>query len=172
MIRLTIIGPSYSGKSTFVRFLLGIPFGEKEESSIGTCYCRGKFLDHGVETEYEIWDTLGYERYMSLVPFYLRATHFVVIVVDLTDDDCVSEAKRFLQIAQSTDLENNKHYMIIGTKNDRMDWEKGDEKLNALMELAESTNANFVDVSFKTGSNTDMLLSLCTEELVKINSSL
>ena len=169
-IKVCIIGPKESGKTTFLGLLLGNPFDEIYQQTFGSTYTVGKFSVHGVQTEYDIWDVAGDERYATLIPMFLRNANLFVIVADLTSDEYISDVKKFLDIAKDTANVNNPRYLVIASKNDLVEWKVADEKIKELIKFAEGINANFVDVSFKTKSNTEMLLSLYNDELVEIDA--
>ena len=58
--------------------------------SLKSCLFPASFIQRvmtldDVELHFQIWDTAGQEKYLSLIPMYLRGAQVALVVFDVTD---------------------------------------------------------------------------------------
>ena len=95
--KIVILGDSAVGKTSILLRYLFDKFKVTSESTIGAAYSSKLFIDkEGNKEKIEFWDTAGQERYKSLVPMYYRDAHGALIVYDITNEQSIKEAHRWL----------------------------------------------------------------------------
>ena len=65
----------------------------------------------------QLWDTAGQERFKSLIPGYLRDSHAIFLVYDITDKESVENLSGWIDYVKEHRGDDVKTF-IIGNKND------------------------------------------------------
>jgi small GTP-binding protein len=82
-LKCVLLGPSGSGKTAFATQLVKKTFDSQYTSTIGAGFSKYKHTDdHSID----IWDTAGHQRYMALLPMYLRGANFILLFVNPTSN--------------------------------------------------------------------------------------
>ena len=79
-----------------------------------------------------IWDCGGQEKLRSTWRYYYKGTQAVIFVVDCSDRERISEAKRELQRLVAEELLQDISLLVIANKQDMPDALSGDELTEAL----------------------------------------
>lgn len=116
-IKIILLGESKVGKTNLINTYFDKPFLEE----LGrTEQCDG--LKREVEINNKrftihIWDTVGNEVYRSLAKNYLRNTHIVIFVYDITRKDTFYELNYWINLV-TEELGDNIVFGLAGNKND------------------------------------------------------
>lgn len=106
------------------------------------------------EAQLSIWDTAGQERFHSLGPIYYRNANGAILVYDITDRPSFERVRKWTKELRKMVGDRNKICLIIvGNKLDlsRHRTVEAEEAKH----YAKSVDANFIEVSAKTGSGID-----------------
>eukprot|EP00956_Cyclotella_meneghiniana_P028729 scaffold67766_cov52-Cyclotella_meneghiniana.AAC.10 len=102
------------------------------------------------EAYLSIWDTAGQERFHSLGPIYYRNANGAILVYDITDTSTFSRVQKWVkELRRMVGDHNTICLIIVGNKSDLSRQRAVDEKDASA--YAKSVNANFMEVSAKTG---------------------
>ena len=113
-LKLTTLGETSTGKTSIVFRLLKNYF-VTTESTIGA-----SFMTYNNENiRYEIWDTAGGERFMSLVSMYFRYSDIVVLVYDLDNLSSVDRLQYYFD--KLNNITTHFDVIVIGNKLDLID---------------------------------------------------
>ncbi|KAJ5074050.1 hypothetical protein M0811_00678 [Anaeramoeba ignava] len=148
--KIVLIGDSSVGKSSILHQFCDNQFMEKRSPTTGIDF---RFSEATLETnvaKLQIWDTAGQERYRSIAGFYYRNSHGVMIIYDITQKSSFQSIPQWIDTV-SKDAPPDISKMIVGNKIDLEEYRQI-ESLEG-NELADYMNADFEEVSAKTGEN-------------------
>ena len=86
--KFVFIGPEKVGKSNIIERLLGNDFNEKSSSTNGASYANVSLELEGCSFDFDLWDSAGNEKYISLTKFFLsgiKGINGIFAVYDITD---------------------------------------------------------------------------------------
>ena len=162
-IKITIIGDAHVGKSSIVRRVTFDNFSENERSTVGAAFCSKTYRNR----KYHIWDTAGQERYAALVPLYLSGASIIILVYDVT---CSFSFQRIGEywlpyVRENLRLRDDDPLpmmFLIGNKVDIADTIPGARVVSEKQgkELAAEHAMGFVEVSARTGLNSDSIMEV------------
>jgi small GTP-binding protein len=171
-LKFTIVGESSTGKTSIIHRLLHDDF-TITESTIGASFLTYDYND----IKYEIWDTAGGERFMTLVPMYFRNSDVIAMVFDLSNLSSIDKLKYYFD--KLRDFDNDFRVIIIGNKSDLITESKLNKNKMIIEEkIKQFSNGiqiiEFICISAKTGNNFDkfkFLLFQYGEELKLLKES-
>jgi Ras-related protein Rab-5C len=108
--KCVLLGSYNSGKTSIINQIINNKFQVYTTSTVGALYSAKILPTSKGNVQLDIWDTAGQDRYDSIVPMYYRGADYIVIVYDITNLASFEKAKKWVNIIQSSDLDN---YMII-----------------------------------------------------------
>lgn len=82
--KAVIVGDVAVGKSSFIQRLTENKFKDSYEPSIGVDFSSKVIKFKSTFFKFQFWDTAGQEKYKSLIPSYLRGSHIVYVMYDIT----------------------------------------------------------------------------------------
>ena len=112
-----------------------------------------------------IWDTAGQEKYRSMTRDYLRNSHGVFLVFDLSNKKSFDSLNLWLGEINNSDINKNYVKMLIGSKSDFKQKEVDKETAK---KFAEENNMKYLEVSAKDGINIESMFEMMGIECVKI----
>ena len=118
--------------------------------------------------QFQIWDTAGQEKYMALIPMYLRGAKVALVVFDVTDNRSFDDVEKWLELLD-THTECY-HKVLVANKSDLT------AKVSMLRAeiFAIEHEMDFIQTSAKTGLNIEKMFSkigAVVVEKVKLESS-
>ena len=173
-VKLVTLGESGVGKSSLILQAVKGQFHEVPMPTIGAAFLNkevklegekevnvegGKeVMMQGEKVEFDIWDTVGQERFHSILPLYYRGANAAIIVYNITKRDTFERAKEWVE-----ELERNtsKDIVIafIGNKVDLA--ESRNVTYDEVKTYAEDNQLILMETSAKTALNVDnMFLSI------------
>lgn len=160
--KLTVVGDAGVGKTSFVSRAIRNVFSDSTDATIGAAFST--YLHKDIKTHecnrYQIWDTAGQERYQALIPMYLRDSHIVCIVYDITNKSSINNiANHWIHFI----IKNTKdpHLILIGNKCDLDDkstvLSSYNNTIHQATQLAEEYGLTHFLTSVKTGKNVNKI---------------
>uniref|UniRef100_UPI00358EFF2B ras-related protein Rab5-like isoform X3 n=1 Tax=Myxine glutinosa TaxID=7769 RepID=UPI00358EFF2B len=149
-LRLVLLGDTVVGKSSLALRFVQDKFVESLKNMPGAAFltkdiCLGRSL-----IRYEIWDTVGQERFNSLAPIYYRNAQAAIIAYDISNKESFDRAKRWLREL----LEQRWPDMVMALVGNKTDLDNRRAVSNEEAgEYAREQNILFMEVSAKTGAN-------------------
>ena len=145
--KIIFVGDANVGKTTIISRIMGNPFNEVYEPSIGVDFMSKniKYKDQNIKLQ--MWDTAGQEKYKGLIPSYVRNSSIVFLVYDISiksSFDNISKWITFIRNIENTTL------VLCGNKIDLSNREVSKEEGEA---LAQKEGISFYEVSAKTEEN-------------------
>ena len=143
-------------------------FHPTHTSTLAASFVQRSLFLNDVEVQFQIWDTAGQEKYMSLIPMYLRGAKVALVVFDVTDNKSFEDVERWLELLDT--YTECYHKVLVANKSDLT------AKVSMLRAeiFAIEREMDFVQTSAKTGLNIDKLFSnigTVVVDKVKLESS-
>jgi small GTP-binding protein len=162
--KITLVGRSGVGKSSFAIRLTRDTFHEDCEATIGASFLT-KIIHLNQNKspssiQLQIWDTAGQERYHSLVPMYTRNSSIVLLC---TDSPHIKDLQEDLKTYRLNDL--SMQIFIVITKMDQMDH----KDFRELQLWADDMQYPMYFISSKTGDGISLLTAAIQDECLKLN---
>ena len=114
-----------------------------------------------------LWDTAGQEKFKSLIPSYIKDSHAIVVVYDLTNRESFLSVERW--IAEARDLRDQDAKIVLaGNKADLVSDEVVDENFTGIgrrvsaeegQAFAETHSVDFFEISALAGTNVHALFN-------------
>jgi len=129
LFKLLIIGPEYSGKSSFVDNICNNHFSQLYEPTIGVEYSSTVVsIFNRLRIKCQFWDTAGKRVFIPIVERYYKGVAGIFIVIDISDPECIKQIEywigHFLKYKDGDPV-----VMIVGNKIDKkkkyLDLEQG-----------------------------------------------
>lgn len=168
IIKVTVIGDSNAGKSSFVRRIVSNTFTTNTGlNTIGIDFESTVITHNGERYKLQIWDTAGQERFRSIISSYFRNTNVILVFFDVTSKESFLNIDYWLNMA----YDNSTNVILIGNKCDM------DYKMN-LKEISNYVNKKkvpYFETSAKTNYNiktvTDYIISTIVENNIDLKKA-
>ena len=144
------IGPEKVGKSNIIERLSGNDFNENSSPTLTSSYANVSLELEGCSFHFNLWDSAGNEKFISLTKIFLRDIKGVFAVYDITDKSSFDKVDKYIELLKEVDADNVPK-ILIGNKCDLMDkrkvtFEEGELK-------AKKYGAYFIETSALSGEN-------------------
>lgn len=103
VLKIVALASAAAGsKTSLIQRWVKDEFSEMVDSTIGASFFFKVVSLQGYTVKYEIWDTAGQHRFMSMSPMYIRGADVVLLGYDITDDSSWKQVEEWLQMANKT----------------------------------------------------------------------
>jgi small GTP-binding protein len=167
--KVVFLGEGRVGKTSIGRRWAEDRFDQTTRSTVAAAFFqKSTTTKDGRTINIMLWDTAGQEEYHSLAPIYYKDAHAALLVFSCIDQgsfDCMIQWKNELVSSRGEDIKlvvvANK---IDVTKDRCIKSEQGEG-------IAQTINAQYFEVSAKTGQGIDLLFAHVAEILSKLPTS-
>ncbi len=145
--KITLIGESSVGKTSFIKQYISETFLQEEKSTIGG-EREYKIIEvNGEKIRLCFWDTAGQEKFRSLSRIFINKSNIVIFVYDITQKDSFEKIK---EIWYPTTIEilgnDNVVYGIAANKcdlyeNEEVKYEEGEAYAKSINAIIKETTA-------------------------------
>ena len=96
-IKVVLVGESGVGKTSIISQFTTHNFDPHHETSLSAQFITKivEFADIGKSIKFDIWDTVGQEKYRALAEIFYRDAKVIVFVYDITTDFSFQELKKY-----------------------------------------------------------------------------
>lgn len=166
-IKLVFLGDSNVGKTSIIHRFCENKFEENGIVSTIAVAFKNKFLkiDSYTQVNMNIWDTAGQEKYRSMTRDYLRNSHGVFLVFDLSNKKSFDSLNLWLGEINNSDINKNYVKMLIGNKLDSKTKEVDKETAK---KFGEENDMKYLEVSAKDGINIESMFEMMGTACAKI----
>ena len=163
-LKIVIVGQSSVGKTALINQYMNKIFIDAAITTIGT----DKFIKvekiNDIEIKLNIWDTAGQERFRSLSPLFLKGSHIVIMVYDITNKDSFDELETFWK----EKIKDNTNNIILGLAANKSDlYEREVVTIEEGKEFAKDCKAFFYESCAKNYDTTRQMFIYAVEEYVE-----
>ena len=156
-IKVVLVGESGVGKTSIISQFVSKKFDPHRESSLSAQFVSKnvQFSDLGKEIKFDIWDTVGQEKYRSLAKIFYKDAKVIVFVYDITTEYSFNELKNYWYEETKSNSDGNPIFAVVGNKIDLYQNQKVSN--NDGKEFAEKIGAIFQTTSALSDSGINTL---------------
>ena len=145
--KITLIGESSVGKTSFIKQYISNTFNQEIQSTIGGEREYKTIEIDGKKIRLAFWDTAGQEKFRSLSRIFINKSNIVIFVYDITQKDSFEKIK---EIWYPTTIEilgnDNVVYGIAANKcdlyeNEEVKYEEGEAYAKSINAIIKETTA-------------------------------
>jgi small GTP-binding protein len=173
IFKICVIGPSVSGKTTFLTRFVSDSFSSRYISTIGADFYSKVINIDNIPIKLQLWDLAGDKRFRSVISVYCRGIFGCILMFDLSDKKSFIELNEYIEFFKNNcnGFENSPKIdepviYLIGNKND-LDREVSYEEAN---EFAKNNNFKYYEISVKKDirDTENIITKMSNDILVKI----
>ena len=169
LLKLVIMGDSSVGKSNYIcRFVDG-KFNPVHVSTVGFDFKSRIFemSNPKKKVKFQIWDTAGQEKYMSINKNLFQRVQGVILMYDITKRETFERLDLWLNLIKQ--MTNDIPIVLVGNKLDQEDniengriveYSEGED-------FARDNDFEFFEASAMDGTNIDKVFSSIAEKIIK-----
>ena len=154
--KIILVGDSAVGKTSIIARYLN-KYSPHITTTINTSfYSKLVYIDN-YKINFQIWDTVGQEKYRSLNSLFFKDANICILVYDITNEESFNNIKNYWYESVITNGSEGVICGIAGNKSDLYEYEKVDK--NEVKEFCNEINGIFRFTSAKN--------NYCIDELFK-----
>ena len=156
-IKVVLVGESGVGKTSIISQFTSKKFDLHRETSLSAQFISKtvNFQDLGKEIKFDIWDTVGQEKYRSLAKIFYKDAKVIVFVYDITTEYSFNELKNYWYEETRSNSDGSPILAVVGNKIDLYKEQKVSN--NDGKEFAEKIGAIFQTTSAQSDSGISTL---------------
>ncbi len=156
-IKVVLVGESGVGKTSIISQFTTKKFDPHRETSLSAQFISKtvNFQDLGKEIKFDIWDTVGQEKYRSLAKIFYKDAKAIIFVYDITTEYSFNELKNYWYEETKANSDGNPILALVGNKIDLYESQKVSN--NEGNDFAEKIGAIFQTTSAQSNSGIDTL---------------
>ena len=156
-IKVVLVGESGVGKTSIISQFVSNKFDPHRETSLSAQFVSKTmdFPDLGKQLKFDIWDTVGQEKYRSLAKIFYKDARVIVFVYDITTDYSFNELKNYWYEETKANSDGTPILAVVGNKVDLYKDQKVSN--NDGKEFAEKIGAIFQTTSAQSDSGISTL---------------
>ena len=146
-IKVILLGESSVGKTCLIKVAIGKKFNSSELTTYSANYSIKKFNYNGKEYTFNLWDTIGQEKYRALTKMFFKDSKIIILVYDITSEKSFKELEYWYSQVVNELGKEGYYLAIVGNKNDLYNQEKINKDQGK--KFAQSKNGKFKLTSAK-----------------------
>ena len=156
-IKVVLVGESGVGKTSIIQQFTAKKFDPHRETSLSAQFISKtvNFQDLGKEIKFDIWDTVGQEKYRSLAKIFYKDAKVIVFVYDITTEYSFNELKNYWYEETRSNTDGSPILAVVRNKIDLYKDQKVSN--NDGKEFAEKIGAIFQTTSAQSDSGISTL---------------
>jgi small GTP-binding protein len=156
-IKVVLVGEAGVGKTSIISQFTSKKFDPHRETSLSAQFISKtvNFQDLGKEIKFDIWDTVGQEKYRSLAKIFYKDAKVIVFVYDITTEYSFNELKNYWYEETRSNTDGSPILAVVGNKIDLYKDQKVSN--NDGKEFAEKIGAIFQTTSAQSDSGISTL---------------
>ena len=164
--KVIFIGESGVGKTSLIKVSVGQEFDYQHTLTLTASYFPKKFFYNNQKFTFNLWDTIGQEKYRALTKMFFKDSNIVILVYDITNRKSFENLDFWLDQVKN-EIGEDFILAIVGNKSDLYYEEEISEEKGK--EYAEKKNAHFKLCSAKDNPANfiEFLDKLCEEYIIK-----
>ena len=145
-IKVILIGDSGTGKTNLITVAAGYQFNSDSLTTKACSFIQKVYNKHNANYTVNIWDTIGQEKFKSLIRIFVKESKIVILVYDITNKDSFDSLPFWKGLVDDILSESP----ILGIVGNKMDLYYNEQvKENELGEYANKIGAKFLLTSAK-----------------------
>ena len=145
--KVVFIGNPTAGKTSLLNRICNDKFPSEYDSTIGVDFFSKTVLYNEAIFKLQLWDSAGQEKYMALIPSYIRGASIIFLVYDINHHESFDSINKWLGFVNQYISKEQVKLVLVGNKNDlerKVTFEEGNN-------YAKKEGMIFFETSAKTG---------------------
>ena len=119
-IKVVLLGESGVGKTSIISQFISHKFDPHRETSLSAQFTSKTldFQDIGQSIKFDIWDTVGQEKYRSLAKIFYKDAKVIIFVYDITTENSFESLKTYWYDETKSNWDGNPILAVVGNKID------------------------------------------------------
>ena len=166
-IKVVLLGEAGVGKTCIIKQFIEKKFEQNTDSSLSAQFVSKtiEYVDFAKTLKFDIWDTVGQERFRSIAKIFYKDAHVVILVYDITSKKSFNALNDFWIGEIKNNCNGTPLFAIIGNKNDLYMKQEVDP-LDA-KDLAKKIGGIFQLTSAKTAEGISKLFDIIGKKILK-----
>ena len=166
-IKVVLLGEAGVGKTCIIKQFIEKKFEQNTDSSLSAQFVSKtiEYVDFAKTLRFDIWDTVGQERFRSIAKIFYKDAHVVILVYDITSKKSFNALNDFWIGEIKNNCNGTPLFAIIGNKNDLYMKQEVDP-LDA-KDLAKKIGGIFQLTSAKTAEGISQLFDIIGKKILK-----
>ena len=156
-VKVVLLGESGVGKTSIINQFISKKFNPKMSTSVSAQFTSKimEFPEQKRTLRFDIWDTVGQEKYRSLAKIFYKDAKAIIFVYDITTEYSFNELKNYWYEETKANSDGNPILALVGNKIDLYESQKVSN--NEGNDFAEKIGAIFQTTSAQSNSGIDTL---------------
>ena len=148
-VKVVLLGESSVGKTCIIRQFIDHKFDQSILSSLSAQFVSKtiEYIDYGKAIKFDIWDTVGQERFRSLAKIFYKDAKVIILVYDITSLKSFDALQNYWYEEIKINCEATPVIAVVGNKTDLYEDQKVDN--SKAKEFAKKVGAIFQLTSAK-----------------------
>ena len=170
--KIVLLGESGVGKTSIISQFMNHSFNPSVQSSINCQFVTKalEFPEFNKTLKFNIWDTVGQERYRSLAKMFYKNANAIVLVYDITSPSSFNAIKKFWYSETKNNADNDPIYVLVANKIDLLENERISNKEGE--NYAKEIKAIFVKTSAFLGSDINIIFEKIGKRIIKAENEI
>ena len=158
-VKVVLLGESGVGKTSIINQYTTKKFNPRISTSVSAHFVSKviNFPEYGKSIKFDIWDTVGQEKYRSLTKIFYRDAKVIILVYDITKEFSFNALKEYWynEICSSTEgkpilaVAANKNDLYPEQKINNNDGKEFAEKINAIFQTTSAMSDTGINILFE-----------------------
>ena len=168
-VKVVLLGESGVGKTSIISQFTTNKFNPRCATSVSAQFISKtvEFPDYQKKIKFDIWDTVGQEKYRSLAKIFYKDAKVIVFVYDITTEFSFNALKEFWYKETLNYADNDPIFALVGNKIDLYEAQKVDNK--DAIAFADEMNAIFQTTSAMSNSGITILFDHLGKKIIMPN---
>ena len=119
-IKVVLLGESGVGKTSIISQFTAHKFDPHRETSLSAQFTSKtlEFPDLGQSIKFDIWDTVGQEKYRSLAKIFYKDAKVIILVYDIMSETSIEGLKNYWYEETKNNTDGNPIFAVVANKID------------------------------------------------------
>ena len=169
--KVVLLGEAGVGKTSLLTRFVSGTFSQLVMSSTGSSFVTKNIeLDENNKIKFQIWDTAGQEKYLSLAKIFYQSAAVALLVYDITTQSSFNGLKDYLAKEIRESSPEDIIVAVVANKSD--DYMEQQVDMQDGKNLAKELNAIFQTTSAKLGTGVNELFTLIAQKYIDPTKSI
>ena len=166
-IKVVLLGEAGVGKTCIIKQFVEKKFDLNTMSSLSALFVSKsiEYVDFGKTLKFDIWDTVGQERFRSIAKIFYKDAQVIIFVYDITSQKTFDALNNFWYNEIKNYSSTNPVFAVVGNKNDLYQ-NKQVDPLDA-KDFAKKLGGIFQLTSAKSGDGIALLFDNIGKKILK-----
>ena len=156
--KVVLLGEAGVGKTCIIKQFIEKKFDESTESSLSAQFVSKtiEYVDFGKTIKFDIWDTVGQEKFRSIAKIFYKDAKVIILVYDITSKKSFDALNNFWYDEIRNNCNDAVVLAVVGNKNDLYNNQQVDQhdakdfakKLGAIFQLTSAMTSDGIGLLF------------------------